>query len=175
LKICSLTPPAEVGEPTAGYRGGVIGDEVTGTPADRAAVADLVRTFFSAFASGADGAARLDRLRELFLPQAVITRTCGEEPAVYDVEAFIAPRRELLSDGRLTDFHEWEVSGRTDVYGDIAQHFCGYAKSGVRDGTPFTGRGMKSMQFIRTPAGWRISAVAWDDERADQAVSALRR
>ena len=24
---------------------------------------------------------------------------------------------------------------------------------------------MKTLQFVRTPAGWRISAVAWDDER----------
>ncbi|MEU4222036.1 DUF4440 domain-containing protein [Actinoplanes sp. NPDC026623] len=140
----------------------MIGDD----EADRAAVADLVRTFFAAFVSGADSAARLDDLREAFLPRAVITRTCGAEPAVYDVEAFIEPRRELLSSGRLTGFREWEVSGRTDLFGDIAQHFCRYAKSGAQDGTPFTGGGMKSLQFVRTPAGWRISAVAWDDDRA---------
>lgn len=148
------------------YRCAVIGDDEAGNSADRAAIADLVRTFFAAFVSGADSAARLDALREAFLPQAVITRTCGGEPAVYDVEAFIGPRRDLLSSGRLTGFREWELSGRSDLFGDIAQHFCGYAKSGVQDGTPFTGRGMKSFQFVRTPAGWRISAVAWDDARA---------
>jgi len=25
-------------------------------------------------------------------------------------------------------------------------------------------------QFVRTPAGWRISAMAWDDEREGLAV-----
>jgi hypothetical protein len=57
------------------------------------------------------------------------------------------------------------VSGHTEMLGDIAQHFCSYAKAGVQDGTPFTARGMKALQFVRTSAGWRISAAAWDDER----------
>jgi hypothetical protein len=128
---------------------------------DRAAIAGIVRTFFAAFTSGADCAA----LRHVFLPEAVIIRTCGGAPTVYGVDSFITPRQELLTNGTLTDFREWELAGHTEVFGDIAQHFCSYAKSGVQHGTPFTGRGMKSLQFVRTPAGWRISAVAWDDER----------
>ncbi|GAA2470490.1 nuclear transport factor 2 family protein [Winogradskya humida] len=134
------------------------GDEAT----DRVAIAELVEVFFAAFKTGMDAEA----LRELFLPQATIVRTCGDEPVVYGVESFIRPRAELLDSGRLTGFREWEESGRLDVYGDIAQYFCSYAKSGVQDGEPFTGRGMKSLQFVRTGAGWRISALAWDDERA---------
>jgi hypothetical protein len=132
---------------------------------DREAIAELVRTFFAAFTSGPESRARLDALRAAFLPAAVIVRTCGGEPAIYDVDGFIKPRQELLSGGRLVDFREWPVSGRTEIFGDIAQHFGGYAKAGVQDGMPFTGRGMKTLQFIRTLAGWRISAAAWDDER----------
>jgi len=37
--------------------------------------------------------------------------------------------------------------------------------AGCLDGRAFRTRGMKTFQFVRTPAGWRISAVAWDDER----------
>ncbi|AGL15497.1 DUF4440 domain-containing protein [Actinoplanes sp. N902-109] len=133
--------------------------------ADRAAIAELVHTFFGAFASGADCAARLAALPEMFLPGAVIVRTGGGEPIVYDVDGFLAPRRELLTGGTLTGFSEWEVAGRTEVYGDIAHRFCEYAKSGVQEGKPFTGRGGKTLQFVRTAAGWRISAVAWSDER----------
>lgn len=136
-----------------------------GVADDRTAIASIVRTFFAAFTSGPDSAARLDSLRAAFLPEAVIVRTCGGEPAVYGVDSFIAPRQALLAGGSLLDFSEWELSGHTEVFGDIAQHFCGYAKQGVQDGTPFTGRGMKTLQFVRTSAGWRISAAAWDDER----------
>ena len=138
--------------------------------ADRAAIARIVETFFAAFTSGPDVAARLDALRNAFLPEAVIVRTCGGEPTVYDVDSFIAPRQVLLSDGALVDFREWELSGHTEVFGDIAHHFCSYAKSGVQDGNPFTARGMKTLQFVRTLAGWRISAAAWDDERDGLAI-----
>jgi hypothetical protein len=138
---------------------------LAGTEADAAAIAEVVRTFFAAFTSGPDSATRLDALRGVFLPEAVIVRTCGLAPAVYGVDSFIAPRQALLTGGTLADFREWEVHGRTEVFGDIAQHFCSYAKSWVQDGTPFSGRGMKTMQLVRTAEGWRISAVAWDDER----------
>jgi hypothetical protein len=132
---------------------------------DRAAIDDLVRAFFAAFTSGPDAADRLDALRTLFLPGAVIVSTCGRAPVVHDVEGFIAPREALLSGPTLRDFREWQVSGRTEVFGDIAHWFGSYAKEGVQDGTPFTSRGMKSLQLVRTGEGWRVSAAAWDDER----------
>ena len=138
---------------------------VADVAADRAAIAEIVGTFFDAFTSGPGCAERMDALRASLLPEAVVVRTGGGEPAVYDVDGFIAPRQALLSDGTLQQFREWELSGRTEVFGDIAHHFCSYAKEGVQAGASFTGRGMKTLQLVRTSAGWRISGVAWDDER----------
>jgi hypothetical protein len=132
---------------------------------DRSELEAMVDAFFTAFTSGEGVAARLDVLRRLLIPQAVIVRTCGGEPAVYGVEDFIAPRQALLEGGTLVDFHEWALGGRTEIWGDIAHWWGSYAKEGVQDGVPFTGRGRKTIQFIRTTEGWRISAAAWDDER----------
>ena len=83
---------------------------------------------------------------------------------LHSVEEFIAPREALLTGGTV-DFREWHVSGRTDLFGDIAHWFGIYAKAWQEDGTPSSGRGMKSLQLVRTREGWRISAAAWDDER----------
>lgn len=151
-----------------------VSDHVAPSPhdPDRAEIEALVRTFFAAFATGPGCESRLDALRDLFLPAAVIVRTCGLPPAVYDVDGFIAPRRALLTGGALHDFREWEESGRTEVFGDIAQRICSYAKAGVQDGAAFSARGMKVLQFVRTAAGWRISAAAWDDERDGLVVPA---
>lgn len=140
-------------------------------PSDVAAVEEVVRAFLAAFTSGPDSAARLDTLRTLFLPQAIIVRTCGGEPTVYDVEGFIAPREAMLTSGTLADFSEWALAGRTGVFGDVAHHFGSYAKAGVQAGTPFTGRGMKSLQLVRVGGAWRISAAAWDDERDGLALA----
>ncbi len=138
--------------------------------ADRAAVAEVVRTFFAAFTSGPGCDERLDALPRLFLPGALVVRTCGGEPTAYDVAGFVEPRRALLTGGTLTDFREWEVAGSTEVFGDIAHHFCSYAKEWTQDGERHTGRGMKTVQLVRTGAGWRISGAAWDDERPGLAL-----
>jgi hypothetical protein len=131
---------------------------------DVAAVEEVVTAFLAAFVSGPGSAERLDSLTDLFVPGAVVVRTCGDLQ-VTDVAGFVVPRRELLGSGRLEDFREWRLGGRTDVFGDVAQHWCEYAKSWRENGEPRSGHGWKSTQLVRTPAGWRISAVAWDDER----------
>ena len=131
---------------------------------DELAIAAVVRTFFAAFTSGPGCLAGLEALREVLLPQAVVVRAGGEAPAVYDVEGFIAPRQALLAGGTLTGFSEWEVEGRTEVLGDVAQHASTYAKAWEQDGVRRTGRGRKTLQLVRMPDGWRISAVAWVDD-----------
>jgi hypothetical protein len=72
--------------------------------------------------------------------------------------------------GDLTRFHEAELSETTQVFGSVAQRFSAYTKSGTLRGTPFNAKGMISTQFIQTPHGWRMSSMAWDDERPGLSV-----
>ncbi|MDP5226669.1 MULTISPECIES: DUF4440 domain-containing protein [Arthrobacter] len=142
------------------------GTTYSSDPEDLQAVTDLLHRFFSAFVSGPGAVTGGEVLREVLLPGAVIVSTCGApEPRVHSVEEFIRPRVELLSGGRLQDFREWPTEWRIELFGDVAQIWCGYAKSWSEAGEPHTGRGMKSSQLVRTAAGWRFSAIAWDDER----------
>ncbi|MEV6685629.1 nuclear transport factor 2 family protein [Streptomyces sp. NPDC051578] len=122
----------------------------------------LTADFFGAFDNRDGKAADVDRLRRLFLPGGVIVKT-GPDFTVYTVEEFIEPRRRLLAEGRLVDFTEWETSERTEIRGDIASRFGDYRKSGILDGAPFEGSGTKTLQFVRTPEGWRIAALSWHD------------
>ncbi|MFI5639765.1 DUF4440 domain-containing protein [Streptomyces goshikiensis] len=119
--------------------------------------------FFGAFDNRGGRAADLDRIRRLLLPGGVIVKT-GPEFAAYTVDEFIEPRRRLLSGGRMVEFSEWETSERTDIAGDIASRFGEYRKSGILDGEAFEGGGTKTIQFVRTPEGWRIAAFAWYDQ-----------
>lgn len=132
---------------------------------DETAIETLVHAFFSAFTSGPDAAARLDDLRRIMLPGATVVRTCGLPIEVYDVESFIAPRLALLTSGEISEFEEWPEPGRTDVFGDIAHWWGAYGKRWRTNDGVHTGRGMKTMSFVRTDDGWRISSAAWDDER----------
>ncbi|MEV7525307.1 DUF4440 domain-containing protein [Streptomyces sp. NPDC091371] len=128
----------------------------------KAEIDALTAEFFGAFDNRGGKAADVARIRRLLLPGGVIVST-GPEFAAYTVEEFIEPRERLLAEGRLTEFSEWETSERTDIAGDIASRFGEYRKSGILDGEPFEGGGTKTIQFVRTEEGWRISAFAWYD------------
>ncbi len=118
--------------------------------------------FFGAFDNRDGRTADVGRIRRLVVPGGVIVKT-GPDYTVYGVESFITPRRALLDGGRLTGFSEWEVAERTEIEGDIASRLSAYRKSGVLDGEAFDGAGTKTFQFARTPDGWRITAMSWQD------------
>lgn len=130
--------------------------------ADRVAIDALASAFFSVFCNEG-GSADLSRLGALCLPGVRITKAVGAVPECCDLASFIAPRDALLNDGRLRGFSEREVESRTDIFGNVAQRWSRYRKCGVLDGVRFEGEGWKSLQCVRTPQGWRIAAVAWDD------------
>jgi hypothetical protein len=123
----------------------------------------LTAEFFGVFDNRGGREPDLSRLRELLLPRAVIVMT-GPAFTVYSVEEFIEPRERLLTEGRLTEFAEWETSERTEIAGDIASRVGEYRKSGFLDGAPYDGVGVKTFQFVRTPDGWRIAAFSWYDQ-----------
>ncbi|MGW0469361.1 DUF4440 domain-containing protein [Streptomyces sp. NPDC003027] len=118
--------------------------------------------FFDAFDNRGGKTPDLDRIRRLVVPGGVIVMT-GPDFTVYTVDEFIEPRRRVLTEGRLVEFSEWETSERTEIVGDIASRFGEYRKSGILDGEPFEGGGTKTIQFVRSPDGWRIAAFSWYD------------
>ncbi|MET8568999.1 GNAT family protein [Streptomyces sp. NPDC004783] len=132
----------------------------------RAELDRLMGVFVGAFTNTGGRRPDLGVIRDLFVPQGRITANVGAEPVIHDLDGFIAPRQKMLTDGTLTEFSEWEVSERTEVFGSIAHRFSEYRKSGYRDGEWFEGGGHKTTQFLRTSAGWRMSSMAWDDAPA---------
>ncbi len=131
---------------------------------DKDAIDKLVKAFFNSFTNKGGAKPDLEGIYRLFIPEGIIIKNSGAEPEVYNLNSFIEPREKLLNDGQLVDFSEEELTERTDIFGAIAQRFCLYRKSGTLNGEKFETRGMKSIQLIKTTNGWKISAVAWDDE-----------
>ena len=104
-------------------------------------------------------------IRDLFIDGGMLIKNSGETPEIATVEEFIAPRQALVDSGALTCFEEVELADTTEVFGNIAHRLSTYRKFGTQDGVAFAARGVISTQFIRTPAGWKMSSMAWDDER----------
>jgi hypothetical protein len=91
--------------------------------------------------------AELDQLMRAFL--GAFTNTGGSRPDVDVVREMFLPQGMIISN-----------VGPEPVIYDLDA----FIKSGFRDGEWFEGAGHKTTQFVRTPAGWRMSSMAWDDE-----------
>lgn len=123
----------------------------------------IMSAFFSAFVSPSEEPVELTALRALFHPDAIVVAMADGVVHRYGVESFIAPREALLNSGRLQAFSERELFAETQIFGDIAQRWAVYTKTGAFDGRPADGWGRKGIQFVRTPDGWRITAIIWQD------------
>ena len=127
---------------------------------------DRLTTEFFLAVSFEEGATPMyENIYELFIDSGLLVKNTGPAPEINTVQQFIEPRVVAVRNGELTRFHEIELSETTEIFGNVAHRFNSYAKSGTIKGIPFTARGMVSTQFIKTTAGWKISAMAWDDER----------
>lgn len=124
----------------------------------------LTNQFFNVFDNTNNNIPRLDDLKRIFIKEGMIINNSNGEPLIYDLDSFIKPRREILSDGTLTDFREGEVSHKTSIYGNIAQRLSLYEKSGKLNGEFFKSEGMKTIQFIKVGDNWKMSSVVWSDK-----------
>jgi hypothetical protein len=122
-------------------------------------------TFLRAVSFEEGGEPAYGDLPALFIPTARLIRNGGASPEVSTVDEFVRTRQAAFAAGELTSFEETELSETTEMFGNIAHRFSPYAKRGVTDRGPINTRGAISIQFVRTPDGWRISSMAWDDER----------
>lgn len=132
----------------------------------------LADAFFRAVSFEAGETPAYDGLHGLFIEAGLLIKNTASTPEISSVSQFIAPRRAMVQAGELVRFRETELSAATQVFGNVAQRFSAYSKSGTMKGVAFEARGMISTQFVSTPDGWKISAMAWDDERPGLAVIA---
>ncbi|WP_437683456.1 hypothetical protein [Sorangium sp. So ce131] len=104
-------------------------------------------------------------IHELFIEGGKLIKNSLDTPEISSVDEFIDSRQKSVDAGDLTSFREIERAAITEVFGNIAHRLSTYEKRGRLKGKQFEGRGVISTQFIKTPSGWRMSSMAWDDER----------
>jgi hypothetical protein len=140
---------------------------------DKQCIDALTTELFRIFSPTHGATVSLQRIRDLFIPQGIIVRTCGANTEVFSVPEFIAPRERMLNDGTLMDLCEQEEWETTEIFGNVAQRFLAYRKTGVLHGERFDTRGMQTIQFVRKDGEWKMSAMAWDDERKGLVIPEL--
>ncbi len=132
---------------------------------DMAEIDAITSRFFSLFTNKNNQVPNINDLKSISIKQALIISSNNSVPIIYDLDSFIKPRAEMLTNGTLTDFVESEVSHKTEIFGNIAQRFSRYEKSGNLNGTEFKSKGSKTLQFVRVDGVWKLSSIAWSDEK----------
>jgi hypothetical protein len=125
----------------------------------------LASAFFRAVSFESGEAPSYRDIPALFIERGLLIKNVGSVLEISSVQEFITPREALVRSGALSRFAESEISESTVIFGNVAHRFSAYAKSGTSSGTTFNARGMITTQFVSTPAGWKMSSMAWDDER----------
>jgi hypothetical protein len=144
---------------------------------DASSVDAIVTALYASVSHGPEYEPNWDRLRDLFLPKAIVVppkRADAETFTVLDVDAFeerirkyIAGRRER---GEQLGFTEREIARRENRFGNVCQVFSAYETvRAPKDPAPFA-RGIHSIQLVTDGHRWWIAALAWDNEREDNPI-----
>ncbi|WP_281987544.1 GNAT family N-acetyltransferase [Aquimarina aggregata] len=131
---------------------------------DLSKIDKLTTSFFSLFSNINGQIPNVKKVKDLFISQGILINNSNESQEIYNLEDFIIPREEILTNGTLVDFNEFEISHTTEVFDTIAHRFSLYQKSGKSNGIPFEPKGMKTIQFVKINQNWKISSVVWSDQ-----------
>ncbi len=97
---------------------------------DRLEIGALTARFFELFTNKDGKVPNLKDIKSIFIPNGILISNTEHTPIIYDIDGFIKPREKMLTDGTLTNFCEREISHSTEIFGNIAQRFSLYEKSG---------------------------------------------
>lgn len=131
---------------------------------DRAQIDIVIANFFAAFDNRAGRVPVQDEVLVLFAEKSVVAKHHESQPELCSPVEFVAPRISLLKGGELVEFHEWEDSATTEVFGSLAVRTCRYSKSGSYNQAPYSGSGTKFFQLAKLASGWKIVALSWVDD-----------
>jgi hypothetical protein len=130
--------------------------------ADVGSLDAIVNALYASVSFGAGGHPDWPRFRSLFNPAALMVRVDEhQQPAVRisSIDEYVARTTAAIESG-LTEFREYELTRRTEVFGDLAAVFSTYERSVGQD----VRRGINSVQLAKDGERWWVISVSWTDE-----------
>lgn len=125
---------------------------------------NLVKTFFALFTNKLQKP-KLELIKLICVENTFISRNSKNNTDIFNLETFITPRIELLTNGSLINFEEKEISESTVIKENIAQRVSLYQKEGILNGERFSETGNKLFQFLKIDNTWKICSIIWNDNK----------
>lgn len=128
---------------------------------DEQAIVAIIEDMFAAISWDGESPPDLARFGAAVLPEATVVPS-ARPLAPTSIATFSQRMASLYVDGAMKIFDERALGTVVQVFGNIAVALGGF-EAIVDDGAP--GRGANAFLFVKEPEGWRIAAMAWDNER----------
>jgi hypothetical protein len=135
---------------------------------DLEAIAQRTKALYAAISFAPGKHPDLDGLKRLFLLPGNLINNNEENPEAWDVEAFLESYRQQISSGAVASFVEEEISGRTEIFGNIAHRFSTYQARFPAANSEAVILGINSIQFIKTGGVWQVVSIIWNDRKEDR-------
>lgn len=142
-----------------------------------AAAEVVIRDLYDVVTFPADTVPDWDRLRSLFLPEAVVVlRSSREAMSVFSLEGFVQDWLRFIegSNVRETGFTERIIRTHTTVFGDIAHAWVLYEAEIPGWGRP-PQPGVDSFQLVRRDGSWKIASILNEIPTPDRPVPEVLR
>ncbi|GAB3754793.1 hypothetical protein [Lysobacter olei] len=146
-------------------------NDMPARPDDVSTLDGLMRAFYEAVNIGPDDARQWDRDRTLYVPWIRFVATSVDSKGQVKVRSwthqqYVEATEPLVAHG----FKEWEVSRKTQTYGNIAHIDSVYAGEATEDGKVERFRGVNSIEAYFDGTRWWISSVMWMSESPNHPI-----
>jgi hypothetical protein len=133
---------------------------------DDSAITKAVNDAYAAISFKEGEKPRYAEIKNYFTPQAqlIAFRTDTGQGQVMSIDQFVAAYQQFIEKNKIHVFKEGELFGRTEQFGRVAHRISTYRTYLNRLDTAEE-RGVNSFQLIKTPFGWKVSSIIWDQEK----------
>jgi hypothetical protein len=115
----------------------------------------------------------LQKLKTLFIKEARLIRTDKDDYKVMSVDEFTGNLKKQIEAGGFKEFREYEINGKIDLFGGIAQVFSGYeADFETVEGRMKT-KGINSIQLVERNNEWKVVTILWYGEDEENKVAEI--
>ena len=136
---------------------------------DDAAIKKAVNDAYAAISFKNGEQPRYDSINYFFIPQAQLINYINDTAQILSIGDFIKAFKVYVESTKIQSFHEEEIYGRTEQFGNIAQRISSY-KTYINSLDIVKERGVNSFQLIKTPQGWKVSGMIWDVEKTGKTI-----
>ncbi len=138
---------------------------------DLAAIQRVVDLTYEVSSFDDVGSADPEAFRAPFTPTATLGYTRDGALVTRTVDDYVEIRRGMVEAGEPRSLVEWEVTGSTELFGDVAHRISSYAVR-VDGADSLAERGVMSFQLVRVSGEWKVHSLLWHAESEDRPIPA---